>query len=627
MDLNLEPRFLNAWQDGWARPERLSLTDWAQAYVSLPANASIPGPFSAANSRYMLEIFEAIQNPRVRQVIICASVQTGKSLIAQLALAYWICNAPGDILYLLQNEAMAAKVCETRLNPLLFSIEPLRALLPDNRHERKKTHILFPNSTSLMVDSAKESSLQTRSIRYAVGDECYLYKPGHVQQLINRTVAFPNTSKVILVSVASEEGEDFDVKWHEGHQAEWAWTCPKCGHAQPYYLSKPREDGTYAGLNWVTDETTRPNGRYNFPALAKTLKLSCFKCRHEITDTPENRKGLNDSGVYLVNNPGADPAIKSFRWNAFAAAYNSFEEIAKRFLQAKQEQQHGNLIALADFTKLWLAQSWNSYLPTDVHKATVGEYDPGAKWDEEAYRFMTVDVQTDCFWFVVRSWARNGDSRLIAYGKVHTWQEVRDTQLKHGVKDQFVGVDVMHDTFKVYAECSKHGHWGAVKGKQIWFSWRGFQGSDEKDFTHLNQKTLKHEKHLYSEGRWGNPGQGQYVAIQLAPVYRWSNWAVKEILQRHLEGKAAKFLVPKDDEEYNSQLNAEVKKPTLDKRTRRMKWKWVKVSSTRADHLRDCECMQIVFSSMYRCLGDAPDAPDPEPAEPAAEPLGTQDTL
>src|ERR1041385_3202001 len=141
---NIDPLFLNAWRKAWTPVERLSITDWANRYVTLPPSFAIQGKFDVGRSRYLVDVFNALQDESVRIVCVMASVQSGKSLAAQILIPYLIANAPSNILYLFQSLDIAKEESATRIMPILEACPPVQRLLPQDRFDKNRTLIIFP---------------------------------------------------------------------------------------------------------------------------------------------------------------------------------------------------------------------------------------------------------------------------------------------------------------------------------------------------------------------------------------------------------------------------------------------------------------------------------------------------
>jgi len=271
-----------------------------------------------------------------------------------------------------------------------------------------------------------------------------------------------------------------------------------------------------------------------------------------------------------------------------------------------------------------MAQPWNTNFQSEIRKAAIEPYDPKAPWPDEYLKFMAVDVQADCFYGVIRAWSKNGESRLLWNGKLETWEQIAEKQKEFGVKDQHVAIDCGYNHTQVYSQCVSHGHDGiiTVRGKQYkrWFSWLALKGTDTVDFSHPNPDGTR-VRRIYAPPVEVDPLQGkQGVSSKKCMRILWSNPSAKDILVRHRDGKAAKWVTPKDDADYNRQLNGEVKRKKTDPKTGAVSWHFVQV---RDNHYFDCEAMIIILAAMQGIIGgqevpepSAPPVPDPPASSP-----------
>ena len=72
-------------------PKDQSIYDWAEENVILPARipGQYAGPYRVAITPYMRGVFDALRDPRVNVIAVEAGAQTGKTIAAYIALAYW----------------------------------------------------------------------------------------------------------------------------------------------------------------------------------------------------------------------------------------------------------------------------------------------------------------------------------------------------------------------------------------------------------------------------------------------------------------------------------------------------------------------------------------------------------
>ena len=590
---------LQTFQCGWTPFFSGSIVEWIQENVKLPPTYAIPGPVSFDRSNYLKEPLLALADPRVRQVNLMGGVQTGKTLVSECWIPYLIVNEAGTVLKLQQSEHMSRRMSETRMIPLLYNCDSVLALLPDDRHAITKLDLYFPH-LNIHVDSAKESSLQSISAKYLLADECFMYKEGFLSQAKQRTKAFPHTSKILFTSQAGVETDEWTKEFNLGVIYEYGWLCPKCNKEQIWQWSKMLADGTRVGIIYDNNETTRPDGKWNYLKAASTARLVCEHCRHELSDDPQTRRYLNNTGRYIVTNPNGDPAIKSYRWPSMASIDISFQSMVMRYLQAKDMLKYqGNASLIEEFYQKDLAIPWKTSFDVSTVNIVTEAYDSSEAWGD--YTFMSIDCQNNFtqFYYVIRAWKKDGSSRLLRFGSVPTWFDIRKVQTDNGVKDQCVMVDSGNFATQVYAKCIEYGHIGLLKGKKVWFSWIALQGYDWKDFNHPDGS-----KKLYSTETRGDPALGKEAQGKTCPHFRWSNYSVKNILVWLRDGKGAKWVTNESNEEYNRQMNSEILTKTVDKKTNRDRLIWVQRTGV-PNHYFDCECMQIVGACMVNILGNA----------------------
>ena len=573
------------------------------ATIDLQNGYAVRGKFDVSRSSYMRGPFESLRNSAVRQVIVQKAVQTGGSLIADIWVPYLIEHDAGELLWLFQDEDMAKKYSETRFGPLVQRQPSLRQFMPENRNDRQKTTIIFPHM-SLIMGGANEGNVQTLSKRYVICDEVWLYKPGIVRQAKKRTEAFPYNSKVFVVSQAGTTGDDMDLEWQASNQNLWHWQCPHCTRFNPFQWSIKRNDGSYAGMTWTRNDVTCPNGRWNILEAAKTARLVCEHCGGEVDDRPALRRQLDRNGKYFPKNPNADPTIHGYHWPAWACPDISFGKLVAEYLKAKeQDELHGYKLPLQEFRQKVEAMPWDSNAVHEMVMLTSEPYNPQAEWPEEKFRFLTVDCQKDFkeFWYVVRSWAESGESRQLARGRAESWEEAANIQKQFGVRDNNVFVDCGYEQSKVATECVKHG--GIAAGR--WVSWIAVKGVRQEVFTH--QTKAGSEKRPYSTLDWLNPSIGRGGTSKPCPFFSWSNLQVKDILRRHRDGDAAKFLSlpddapPGDQWSYTAQMNSEIREKQMDERGRKVNiWRPI---GRRPNHYWDCEAMQVVAALIAQIIG------------------------
>lgn len=536
------------------------------------------------NDRFLLEDFTVVHN-------------TGKSFMMECWIAYLLANDSGTLLRLAQSDEFAKRMNETRLMPLLQLCNPVNAMLRKDKHSFKKQELLLPHF-HVFINGQKPSALQSVAAKYLIADECFMYDEGHLLQAKGRTKAFANTSKILFISQAGIENCEWTREFNNGIVYEYAWTCPKCKKEQVFNWNKKTDTG-YAGVIWDKNEKTCKDGVWNYLEAGKTARLRCEHCNHEVNDDPQSRRYLNDTSTYICTKPNGDPSIVSYRWASIANIDISFSSLVIRYLQAKDALSlEGNLIPLQEFYQKDLAKPWDTNVTTNVSKILTEDYNPLDTWGD--YKFMTVDVQaSNLLYWLIRAWNKAGESRLVKWGKALSFDEIASIQKEHSVRDQNVFIDSGYNSTLVYAACVNHYHIGTIGGRKMFLSWQALKGYDALDFLHADGS-----RKLYSPVAKGDPNLGKDGKGRMCPLYRFSNYSLKNILAHLRDGKGVKWIVNEVDAVYEAQMNSEVLQRTIDKKTNREKWIWVKKSAHGDNHIWDLEVMQCAAACMANLLGN-----------------------
>ncbi len=191
-------------------------------------------------------------------------------------------------------------------------------------------------------------------------------------------------------------------------------------------------------------------------------------------------------------------------------------------------------------------------------------------------RFMTIDRQLKHWWVCIRAWRDGGSSRLLLYTMVMAEDELRALQLTYRVEDRYVFQDSAYDTTQVYTACAKYG-------------WIAVLGSDENAFQHpkkdIRGRSNNFEYKLYSRIRDIAIGQTKCRLILLATE------RLKDIAAHLRDGKSLPWEIPSDVPElYLKQINGEVKKETVEPKTKRAVFRWLQV---KPNHAFDTEYYQV----------------------------------
>ena len=580
-------------RDAWTPADRREPWRWCEDHIRSIPYSPLPGPFRSENSPWIREVMEAIVDPKIRLVSIIAAVQSSKTTSPELTLCYIIANLPGPCLWLDQTDEDAKDESESRLQKLFESCEPVKKLFPKNKNKQRNCTIHFSNGMTLwLLGAYNKTNLQRRSIRWLFGDETWRWPVGHMAEAEARTTAFGWLGKCVFMSQGGEENDDTHRKFETTDMREWHYKCPKCGKYIPY---------KWENVEW-DDDCKDENGEYDFSKINHSTALKCPECGEYFEDSDRMRRILNKDGKFIALNPNASKENVGFHWNALASM--SWGKLAELYLRAKIAARKGDSSLLQQFYQKRLALAWREFAEDYRLEIASGSYNSGDNWDEEAgfnklgeiiappfaeneviapLRIMSVDVQMNCFYLVVRAWSINGSSRLLWHEKVLTWEDIEEIQKRFSILDNLVFVDAGYNSFEVYKHCGER-------------NWIALMGDNRANFFHRlpNGKTVLRfyspVKHIFIS---------RYVKCRM---HFWSNLNVKDTLARIRRNQnpadGATWEVPTDiSEDYLKQMESEhrIKKGNS--------WIWEQIGN-RPNHYLDCEAMNCAGALMLKIVGN-----------------------
>src|SRR5918994_5995582 len=118
----------------WAPPPRLTVSEWADRFRKLSAEASAePGRWETARAEYQRGIMDAFNDPSVETVVVMSSAQVGKTEVVNNVVGYLIDQDPSPILVIQPTERMGETWSKDRLAPMLRDTPALKGKVKDPR--------------------------------------------------------------------------------------------------------------------------------------------------------------------------------------------------------------------------------------------------------------------------------------------------------------------------------------------------------------------------------------------------------------------------------------------------------------------------------------------------------------
>lgn len=572
----LKPGIERGSRMAWNPPDHRPPWKWAEDNIIVDNTSPFPGKWKSETSPWVKEVMEVIADNTISDVSCICSSQSSKTQTFMNALGWVIDQDPGPAMWVMAAQDEAKTFSNTRLMPTLEKCKVLEDYFPKDRHSKTMSEIHFKNMPFILNGANSQSKLQSKPIRWLFLDEVRNYPPGALEMVLKRTRAFWNARRLII-STPDMVDDAVHRAFLSGDQRHYHVMCPKCEWRSPLKWEQ---------MKWETDAITHPNeSDWNFDALSKTIRYECIKCSNPILDRADQRKLLANSGIWIPHNPSAPKSKASFTWNAILPPWVKWRDLVEEFIRAKEAVKVGAIEPLKAFVNESLGEPWEETILEDAPQVHHGDYSKGEPWTEEAQRFLTVDKQKDHYWAIIRSWNKIGGSRLIWEGKIFTYEDIYDLQMKEGVTSRRVMIDSGYMATEVYEQCIKYG-------------WTALKGEDKQHFIHVLPSGKRIAK-LYSVLQRGDPGIGtREQGKKYAQLFLFSTNGCKDWLSRLRRGIGPKWELPKDiSKEYIYQIDSETKKKRHHSRTGQEMWEWVRMGK-RPNHLLDCEVMQIAGAIM-----------------------------
>lgn len=559
----------------WRPKDRRTVWEWCEEHVVVDNSSPMPGKWRSSNSPWVKELMEDFEDNRVRDISVMCSAQSAKTQTIMNCLCWAIAEDPGPAMWVMASQEEAEQFVRNRLADSLTSCKPVADALLDKLHAIRKAEVNFSTMTLYITGAGSPSKLQSKPIRWLLLDEVRNYPKGALHTVLKRTRAFWNARRLII-STPAASGDEVHRAFLSGNQKTWHVRCPHCGHLQQLKFSQ---------LKWEKNDVTKPNGKWNFDALAETIRWQCEACETRFTDNPATRKQFCREGKFVAMNPHAPVHLRSYHWNALLPHWVPWRSIVEEFLLAQDALRGGDIEPMRTFVNETLGEPWedrmgeiDDYDFLEYRKADYGFNEP---WAEERIRFMAADRQErggEHYWYVVRAFGPYGKSRLITYGKCSTLEQLEEIRIEHNVPVINAVIDTGFKASELYRFCASTG-------------WKAFKGDDCQYFPHQDKKSKKTVRRIWNKTTV-DPSFGTSHTRKLIPLFRWSNPMAKDLLAEMMQGLVGEWTIPRlVGNEYLKQLTAETRKERIDAKGH-VHYEWHRIR--RDNHLLDCELMILV---------------------------------
>ena len=517
------------------------------------------------------------------------SAQSGKT-DAMLALVLWaISEDPGPMLWVMGNRLECEKMMKGRLLTQMDMCEQVARKLPKKRGLMKQLEIYFPGAPLIMAGAEQRAALQSTPFRYLLLDEVRQYAPGTLEMIEKRVRSYAHNYKMMMISTPDCIGDPHHRSFLEGSQEHWYVPCRKCGHEQ---MLEWGEKGKAGGLKW--DNIKNEDGTYNFDAIDATVRYECVKCAEAYYSHPQDRVYLSSHGRWIAHNPGAPKNHVSFHWSALNPWWADWRMQVREFLTSRRALKNGEFQGFKDHWNQTRGLPWDNQMRHAADEKMVQErmadYSLEEKWEDEDRRFGVFDVQGKGgrhYWALCQAWGKGGKSRVLAYERLWSKDEIKDFQRRWNIQDDNMIFDAAHYTAEVYQMVMESG-----------YRWKAFRGDEKPHFMHLQRQQVFSITDV--DPAIGTINEGKIRPIRL---YLWSKPSALDRLGMMMSGQLGDWKIPYNiGGEFIKQVTAWERREIPDSRGA-LKQIWFNRREGQ-DHAADCCQMSVIAATLTGMLGD-----------------------
>jgi phage terminase large subunit GpA-like protein len=314
------------------------VAEWADQRRRLDSQTSAEaGVWRTSRAEYQRGIMDACSDPKVREVVVMAGAQLGKSEALLNIIGFHIDHDPCPILMLQPTESMAQSFSKDRIaNGLLRATPVLQGKVKDPRvrdSNNTTLHKIFPGGSISLVGANSPAGLASRPIRVVLADEVDRFPASAGSEgdplglARKRTATFWNR-KIIAVSTPTiKDVSRIEDAYEKSDMREYYIPCKHCEHQQTL---------VWANVRW-TDEDP------------ETASYLCEECGCLWSDA--DRRWSVRNGQWVAKNEFT--GIAGFKISGLYSPWTPLSDGVREFLSVKKNPEQ-----LKVWTNTYLGQSW-----------------------------------------------------------------------------------------------------------------------------------------------------------------------------------------------------------------------------------------------------------------------------
>lgn len=552
--------FINTIKATLKKPEKLTVSQWAEKYRVLDESSNFSGKWSNDITPYLVGIMDAFNDPYIQEINFCKPTQVGGTEAMLNMLGWIIMDNPSPTMIVYPSDDLAKDTSNDRIKPSLSKTPEIKERFYEN--SSKELNLKFRGMRIYLRGSGSPGKLASKSIKYLFFDEIDKMDGASKKEASpynlakERTRTFTYSKKIYTCSTPTLK-TNYVWQIHEDadEQRKYFVPCPHCGEY----------------ITFVFKQIRFPEGKEGMTNAerAKDAVYACQKCGCVITDRDKIKMIRKGEWRDVKKNCVGRPRKVSFWLNALYSRFLTWAEIALEFLDSKDDPEQ-----LQNFVNSWLAEPWeDTKLKTNADLVLERQTESAEFVVPDWAKMLTagVDVQENCLYWTIRAWGNYMTSQNIAHGQAFSFVELEkimnlEYRMQNGspMLVSLALIDSGYNADSVYDFCVGNSDW-ALPSK----------GSSNPMNSHYKFSTVN---------KSGSKAFGMNLVLIDTGKY-------KDMIagrMRKQNGSGAWMVYAGCDREYAEQVTAEHK---VNVRTNngKMKQEWVQKTSHADNHYLDCE--------------------------------------
>lgn len=453
--------FVNVIKATLKKPEKLSVSQWAEKYRMLDESSNFSGRWSNDITPYLVGIMDAFNDPYIQEINFCKPTQVGGTEAMLNMLGWIITSDPSPTMIVYPSDDLAKDTSNDRLKPSLTKTPEIRERFYE--HTSKELNLRFRGMRIYLRGSGSPGKLASKAIKYLFFDEIDKMDGASKKEASpynlakERTRTFTYSKKIYTCSTPTLK-TNYVWQIHEDadEQRQYFVPCPHCGE---YILLRFKQ-------------IRFPDGKdLTYAERAKEAVYICQECGCEITDRDKikmlRRGEWRDTKGTCVGRPRK----VSFWLNSLYSRFLTWAEIALEFLGSKDDPEK-----LQNFVNSWLAEPWEDTKLKTTEDTVMERQTESPPYMVPAWaKLLTggVDVQETSLYWTIRAWGNHITSQNIAHGQALSFADIENAmnlsyEREDGGTPMVVAlclIDSGYDSDSTYDFCVNNSDWAIpVKG-------------------------------------------------------------------------------------------------------------------------------------------------------------------